>query len=62
MRVLLDTCILSELHRPAPLAAVQAAVDHLPDGNLYLSVITLGEIGKGIALLPDSRRKQGLSA
>lgn len=62
MRVLLDTCVLSELYRPAPLEAVQTAVGRLPDESLYLSVITLGEIGKGIALLPESRRKQDLTA
>jgi toxin FitB len=62
MRVLLDTCVLSELYRPAPLESVRAAVDRLPDECLFLSVITLGEIGKGIALLPDSRRTQDLSA
>jgi predicted nucleic acid-binding protein len=62
MRVLLDTCVLSELYRPAPLESVRAAVNGLPDEYLFLSVITLGEIGKGIALLPDSRRRQDLSA
>lgn len=62
MRVLLDTCVLSELYRPAPQEAVRVAVDLLPDEHLFLSVITLGEIGKGIALLPDSRRRQDLSA
>jgi toxin FitB len=61
MRVLLDTCVLSELYKPEPLAAVHEAVNNIPDENLYLSVITLGEIGKGIALLADSRRKQELS-
>ena len=61
MRVLLDTCVLSELYKPEPLAAVYEAVNNVPDENLYLSVITLGEIDKGIALLPDSRRKQELS-
>jgi predicted nucleic acid-binding protein len=62
MRVLLDTCVLSELYRPAPLESVRAAVNGLPDEYLFLSVITLGEIGKGIALLPDSRRRRDLSA
>jgi toxin FitB len=62
MRVLLDTCVLSELYRPEPLESVRAAVNRLPDEHLFLSVITLGEIGKGIALLPDSRRRQDLSA
>lgn len=61
MRVLLDTCVLSELYKPNPLSSVQQAVEHLPDNNLYISVITLGEISKGIALLPDSRRKTDLS-
>ena len=62
MRVLLDTCVLSELYKPEPLPAVYEAVNNIQDENLYLSVITVGEIGKGIALLPDSRRKQELSA
>jgi toxin FitB len=61
MRILLDTCVLSELYKPEPLAAVHEAVSNVPDENLYLSVITLGEIGKGIALLPNSRRKHELS-
>ena len=29
--------------------------------SLYLSVLTLGEIRKGIDKLPDSKRKQALS-
>ena len=53
--------MLSELYRPEPLAAVREAVNNVPDKNLYLSVITLGEIGKGIFLLPDSHRKHQLS-
>ena len=60
MRVLLDTCVLSELYKPEPLAAVHEATNNIPDENLYLSVITLGEIGKGISLFPDSRRKHEL--
>lgn len=62
MRVLLDTCVLSELYKSEPLEAVQESVSSLPDDALYLSVITLGEISKGIALLPESRRKRDLSA
>jgi len=62
MRVLLDTCVLSELYKPDPLAAVYEAVNNVPGENLYLSVITFGEISKGIALLPDSHRKHELSA
>ena len=56
----MDTCVLSELYKPEPLVAVYEAVNNIPDEHLYLSVITLGEIGKGIALLPDGQRKQAL--
>jgi len=52
----------TELYKHKPLPAVYEAVSSIPDENLYLSVITLGEIGKGIALLPDSRRQHELSA
>jgi predicted nucleic acid-binding protein len=60
MRVLLDTCILSELYKPRPLEAVKNALDAIDDNNLYLSVITIGEIKKGIELLPISKRKSDL--
>lgn len=62
MRVLLDTCVLSELYKPTPLETVKTTVDTLPDNDIYISVITLGEISKGVALLPESRRKRDLSA
>lgn len=58
MRLLLDTCVLSELQKPARSEAVVAFIDGLPDGLLYISVITVGEIAKGVALLPDGRKKR----
>lgn len=60
MRMLLDTCVLSELYKPEPLVTVYEAVNNIPDEHLYLSVITLGEISKGIALLSDGQSKQAL--
>ena len=60
MRVLLDTCVLSELYKPEPLVTIYEAVNNVPDEHLFISVITMGEIGKGIALLPDGQRKQAL--
>jgi predicted nucleic acid-binding protein len=60
MRLLLDTCVLSELQKPARSGAVAAFIDGQPDHLLHISVITLGEIAKGIALLPDGRKKQSL--
>lgn len=61
MRVLLDTCVLSELYRPDGAASVKEMVTGLADKSLHISAITLGEITKGIDLLPDGRKKKGLS-
>jgi predicted nucleic acid-binding protein len=39
MRVLLDTCVLSELYKPEPLVTVYEAVNNVPDEHLYLSAL-----------------------
>ena len=57
MKYLLDTCVVSELMRPNPSPKVMAWFDSVDDEDLYLSTVVLGEIRKGILLLPDSRRK-----
>jgi predicted nucleic acid-binding protein len=62
MRLLLDTCVLSELQKPTRSGAVVAFIDGQPDGLLHVSVITIGEIAKGIALLPDGLKKQTLES
>jgi len=60
MRILLDTCVLSELYNQEPLVTVYEAVNSIPDEHLFISVITVGEISKGIAILPEGQRKQAL--
>jgi toxin FitB len=62
VRVLLDTCVLSELQRPQGHPGVRARVEALDPAQLFLSVITIGELAKGIALLPTGARKRDLSA
>lgn len=62
MRVLLDTCVLSELVRPKGHPAVQNAVGALEDDELFVSVLSIGEIVKGIALLKESRKRRELAA
>lgn len=62
MRVLLDTCVLSELRRPKGHHGVRRAVDALESEDLFVSVLSVGEIAKGIALLKDSRKKRDLQA
>lgn len=58
MRVLLDTCVVSELARPAGEQRVRDRVTAIRNEDLFLSVITIGEIAKGIALLDRGRKKQ----
>lgn len=55
---LLDTCVVSELARPRPDAGVLAWLEAADEPALYLSVITLGELEKGIAKLPASARRR----
>jgi hypothetical protein len=57
---LLDTCVLSELRRPKPDPGVQSAIAALSREDLFVSVLSLGEIAKGIALLKDGRNKSAL--
>ena len=62
MNYLLDTCVISEYTRREPNRKIVQWVDELDESNLFLSAITIGEIKKGIELLPtDSRRKQALA-
>ncbi len=60
MRVILDTCVISELVAKQPNPGVVTFVDDLDPDDVYMSVLTIGEIIKGIEKLPDSRRKTDL--
>jgi len=55
---LLDTCMISELVRPAPDARVLEWISSAEENALYLSVLTIGELEKGIARLPSSARRR----
>jgi len=60
MKYLLDTNVISELVAKQPVAQVVTWIDNIDDTQAYLSVITIGEIKKGIEKLPDSARKERL--
>lgn len=60
MKYLFDTCVISELVSKQPSARVVEWVDSLDPDDVYLSVLTIGEIIKGIEKLPNSRRKTEL--
>ncbi len=60
MRYLLDTCVISELVAQQPDAKVREWIDQVDEERLALSVITIGEIKRGIAKLPASRKRRDL--
>lgn len=62
MRVLLDTCVLSELRSPKGHLGVRRAVEAVESDSLFVSVVSVGEIAKGIALLKESKNKRELQA
>jgi tRNA(fMet)-specific endonuclease VapC len=61
MRYLLDTCVISELVARQPNPGVIEWVDSLDEARLFLSVITIGEIEKGIEKLDATDRQRTLS-
>lgn len=60
MSYLIDTNVVSELRRKAPDNGVVAWFANRPAATLHLSVLTLGEIQKGIASVTDATRRQTL--
>ena len=60
MSYLIATCVISELVRPKPDAAVLEWFANTPDEALFLSVLTLGEIRKGVEKLADIQRREKL--
>ena len=60
MTYLLYTCLISELVTKQPNQKVLDWLDSQSPETLYLSVITMGEIAKGISKLTSSQRKEDL--
>lgn len=57
---LLDTNIPSEFSRDGPEPRVVQWLKAQPVTMLFLSVVTIGEIRKGLIMLPQGRRRAGL--
>jgi len=58
---LLDTNVISELQRKAPDKFVQRWFNDRPATSLYLSVLTLGELRKGIEGISETRRRLAMN-
>ena len=61
MSYLLDTNVLSELRRKNPDPGVVAWFTNRPASTLFLSVLTLGELRKGIEKILDPIRSAALA-
>jgi predicted nucleic acid-binding protein len=61
MRYLVDTNVISELTKPKACKAVVTWITGIPETELFLSVISIGEIVLGINKLSDEVRKTKLS-
>jgi toxin FitB len=61
VKFLLDTSVVSEIVKPVPQPGVLEWLAQCDEDSLFLSVLTVGEIEKGIAKLADSRRRARLT-
>ncbi len=62
MTWLIDTNIISELVATQPDDKVLQWITGVDSEEFYLSVITIGELKRGVEKLPDSRRRRRLNA
>jgi predicted nucleic acid-binding protein len=60
LNFLLDTCVVSELVSKRPDPGVVRWIDSVDPDRAHLSVVTIGEVKKGIEKLRDPRRKEAL--
>ncbi len=60
MSYLLDTNVVSETIRRTPDKSALAWLDQIPGDSLFVSVLTLGEIRKGVEALADRKRREKL--
>ena len=58
--IVLDTCVISETLRPAPEPRVMEWIDSLPEEQVYLPALVLGELEKGVELLPEGDKRAAL--
>jgi toxin FitB len=61
VRILLDTKVLSETRRPEPDRRVPEWLDRLDEDRAFISVVTLAEIRRGVALMAHGRRRDALA-
>lgn len=58
--ILVDTNIISEMMKPAPVANVASWIDRQEVTQLFISTITIAEISYGINVFPEGNRRNFL--
>lgn len=58
MKYLIDTNVISELVKATPNNEVYLWFNSIPNSDLYLSVLTLGEIRKGVSKIQDASKRE----
>ena len=59
--IVIDTNVVSELMRAAPNQAVLDWFGHRAASDLHISAVTEAELRRGIAILPEGRRRDTLA-
>lgn len=58
MRLLLDTNVLSEVTKPTPDPRVLEWLDQLDEDRTFISVVSIAEIRRGVALMDEGRKRE----
>jgi len=61
MKYLLDTNVISELRKSNGSVNVKSFIEKIPNSDLFISVITIGEISRGINKMPNGKKKKELA-
>jgi len=61
VRLLLDTNVLSEVTKPTPDPRVLEWLDQLDEDRSFISVVSIAEIRRGVALMDEGRKRETLA-
>lgn len=60
MRLLLDTNVLSEVTKPRPAEGVLKWLHGLDEDRTFISIVSIAEIRRGVALMDPGRKRDAL--
>lgn len=60
MRLLLDTNVMSEVTKPRPNESVLKWLHELDEDRTFISIISIAEIRRGVALMDSGRKRDAL--